>query len=63
MQQVLIRNLSRDSVQPVTARYCGSFTGRLRGMTFRRSLAAQDALLLAHATDSRLESSIHAGCR
>ena len=59
MQRVLVRNLSRDSIQPVAARCCGSFTCRLRGMTFRRSLAAQDALLLVGASDSRLEASIH----
>jgi uncharacterized membrane protein (UPF0127 family) len=59
VQQVLVRNLSRDSLQPIQARYCASFLCRLRGLTFRRSLGNQDALLLAHAGDSRLDSSIH----
>ena len=59
MQQVLVRNLSRESPQPIQARYCGSFLCRLRGLTFRRSLGNQDALLLVHVKDSRLDTSIH----
>ena len=59
MQQVLVRNLSRDSVQPIQARFCDSFFCRLRGLTFQRSLGIQDALLLVHSRDSRLDTSIH----
>ena len=59
MQQVRVCNLSRDSLQPVLARYCSSFFCRLRGLTIRRSLAPQDALLLVYARDSRLDCSIH----
>ena len=36
-----------------------SFLCRLRGLTFRRALAANQGLLLVQARDSRMDSSIH----
>jgi uncharacterized membrane protein (UPF0127 family) len=59
MQQVTIRNLSRQDVQPIRAGYCESFFCRLRGLTFRRTLPDRWGLLLVQPRDSRLDSAIH----
>lgn len=59
MQQVLIRNLSVESAKPVWAWYCDTFTCRLRGLTFRRSLPIDEGLLLVQNRDSRLDAAIH----
>lgn len=58
-RRVLVQNLSRDSSLPIRARVCASFFCRLRGLTFHRSLAIDDGLLLVHKKDSRLEAAIH----
>jgi len=58
-RHVLVQNLSRDSSLPIRARVCASFLCRLRGLTFHRSLAFDEGLLLVHKKDSRLEASIH----
>lgn len=44
---------------PYRVRYCKSFGRRLRGLTFRRSLAPDEGLLLVEARESRLDTSIH----
>ncbi len=44
---------------PPRVRYCESFLCRLRGLTFRRSLARDEGLLLVFGRDSRIDSSIH----
>jgi uncharacterized membrane protein (UPF0127 family) len=59
MRQILIRNLSRSQSRPVKTLYCVSFFCRLRGLTFRRSLAEGEGLLLVQGRDSRLDASIH----
>src|SRR5512147_3167235 len=59
MRQILIRNLSRSQSRPVKASYCVSFICRLRGLTFRRTLAEDEGLLLVQGGDSRLDASIH----
>ena len=41
------------------ALYCVSFACRLRGLTFRRTLAEDEGLLLVQGSDSRLDASIH----
>lgn len=41
------------------APYCSSFFCRLRGLTFRRSLAEDEGLLLVQGNDSRLDAAIH----
>jgi uncharacterized membrane protein (UPF0127 family) len=56
---VQIQNLTRPSVPTVRARYCDSFLCQLRGLTFRRSLANDEGLLLVQRSDSRLEAAIH----
>ncbi len=56
---VTLHNLSQAGARPIKARYCVSFFCRLRGLTFRKSLAADEALLLVQSSDSRLDSAIH----
>ncbi len=58
-EQVLVHNLTHPNTHPIQARYCSSFTCRLRGLTFRRSLPSGDGLLLVQNRDSRVDSSIH----
>lgn len=41
------------------ARWCRSFRSKLRGFTFRRHLAAGEALVLVENGDSRLATAIH----
>jgi uncharacterized protein len=59
MQYVSIHNLSRPQVLPIRAGYCQSFGCQLRGLTFRRSMPANQGLLLVQSRDSRLDASIH----
>jgi uncharacterized membrane protein (UPF0127 family) len=59
MDQIIITNLSQPSISPVKARFCESFLCRLRGLTFRRSLASHEGLLLVQKKDSRVDASIH----
>ena len=59
MKYVSIENSSRTLSQALTAPYCVSFMCRLRGLTFRRSLALDKGLLLVQGKDSRIDSSIH----
>jgi len=40
------------------ARWCDSFATRLRGFTFRRSLAADEGLVLVEGADSRVSAAI-----
>ena len=56
---VQVQNLTRPSVPPILARYCDSFLCQLRGLTFRRSLADDEGLLLVQHSDSRLDAAIH----
>jgi len=59
MRILNIKNLSRALPQPIQARYCDSFLCRLRGLTFRRSLAPQEGLLLVQPRENRLDAAIH----
>ncbi len=59
MPQIIVSNLSRPQVSPIEARYCESFLCQLRGLTFRRSLAKQEGLLLVQKHDSRVNAAIH----
>jgi uncharacterized membrane protein (UPF0127 family) len=54
-----ITNLSHSLPEPIYARYCVSFLCRLRGLTFRRSLNPQEALLLVQPRENRLDAAIH----
>ncbi len=44
---------------PVRVRYCRTFLCRLRGLTFRRALGPEEALLLVERRESRLDTAIH----
>jgi uncharacterized membrane protein (UPF0127 family) len=59
MRQVIIRNLSQPLSRPLIARYCVSFSCRLRGLTFQRALPEDWGLLLVQERDSRLDAAIH----
>lgn len=53
-----VRNRSQNSVV-VRARWCESFFCRLRGLTFRRTLAPHSGLLLVQSRESLAEATIH----
>jgi uncharacterized membrane protein (UPF0127 family) len=60
MEKIIqIQNLTRPSVKPIRARFCGSFLCQLRGLTFRRTLGDDEGLLLVQRSDSRLDAAIH----
>ena len=41
------------------ARWCDSFSSKLRGFTFRRQLGAQEGLVLVESRDNRVNTAIH----
>jgi uncharacterized membrane protein (UPF0127 family) len=59
MSWVKIRNLSRPLPESLWARYCRSFSCRLRGLTFQRALAPDRGLLLVQGRQDRLNAAIH----
>jgi len=59
MRRVIILNTTRPEVQPFPVIYGDTFLRRLRGLTFRRSLAPEEGLLLAGSRESRLDAAIH----
>jgi uncharacterized membrane protein (UPF0127 family) len=59
MRKITVRNLSRENTAPIQAAYADSFLTQLRGLTFRRSIAPQEGLILVQKRDSRIDSSIH----
>jgi uncharacterized membrane protein (UPF0127 family) len=58
-QWIDIRNQTRDNTLIVRAKWCKSFLCRLRGLTFRRSLAPLPGLLLVQSGESVAEATIH----
>lgn len=52
-------NETQEEWLPVRARRCASFLCRLRGLTFRRQLDPEEALLLVGKRESRSETAIH----
>lgn len=50
---------SDGSLIPLRARRCATFLCRLRGLTFRRSLAPGEGLLFVESTESRWGTAIH----
>ncbi len=44
---------------PLRVRRCDTFLCRLRGLTFRRSLSADEGLLFVESAESRVGTSIH----
>jgi uncharacterized membrane protein (UPF0127 family) len=57
--EIQISNLSRPGGLPIRARWCDSFSCRLRGLMFRQVLASDEGLLIVQEKDSRIDSSIH----
>lgn len=56
---IIVRNLDQPIAAPARVGYCDSFLCRLRGLTFRSRIAADEGLLLVEKRDSRLDASIH----
>ena len=54
-----IRNVSREGPGRVRARWCASFACKLRGLTFRRTLPKDRALLLVESAEGRWNTAIH----
>lgn len=56
---VTVWNETRGEQLLGRARRCASFLCRLRGLTFRRSLAQEEGLLLVGRRESRADTTIH----
>jgi len=56
---VTIKRVDDGSLLLPQARWCTSFFCKLRGLTFRRRLGTEDALVLVEAADSVSATSIH----
>lgn len=59
MQKVTIRNITPPNTASMQAKWCASFFCRLRGLTFRKSLRPDEALLLVQTQESRLDAGIN----
>lgn len=57
-EQVKIINRSRGR-SAILARYCTSFSCRLRGLMFRKSIPDHWGLLMVYPRDSRMDTAIH----
>jgi uncharacterized membrane protein (UPF0127 family) len=58
-RHIVIYNRSRSQTVAIQAVYCASFMCQLRGLTFRKQLAADEGLLLVQAHQNRWEAAIH----
>jgi uncharacterized membrane protein (UPF0127 family) len=56
---VAVTETKTDSVVVPRARLCDTFFCKLRGLTFRRRLETEDALILAERSDGTSSTSIH----
>jgi len=59
MRIIEIKNQSRPLAAPLRVDYCDSFVAKLRGLAWRRALAAERGILLVNARESRVNSAIH----
>lgn len=59
MKVVTIENITRPLASPLQARYCVSFWCKLRGLSFYKSLSADDSLLLVEKTNTVVNAAIH----
>lgn len=59
MKIVEIENRSRSLPAPLYAEYCESFFCKLAGLSWRRSLAPDRALILVQSRETRVDSAIH----
>ena len=56
---IFVQTKENGIKHPPRVKHCASFLCRLRGLTFRPPLRADEGLLLVFGRDSRLDSSIH----
>ena len=56
---ITVQNKTRGEQVLGRVRYCASFLCRLRGLTFRRSLGADEGLLLVGKRENRADTAIH----
>lgn len=56
---MIVRNETRDKQVLGHVRRCAGFFCRLRGLTFRRCLGADEGLLLMGRRESRTDAAIH----
>jgi uncharacterized membrane protein (UPF0127 family) len=56
---VEVYNQDKILSSPLKAVYCDSFLCRLKGLMFRKSLPANEGLILVYGSDSRMDVSIH----
>ncbi len=59
MPQVVIRNLTQPSPQPIAVGYCASFWSRLKGLMFRKSLDRDSGILMVQEKENRIDAAIH----
>ncbi len=59
MQLVLLHNQTHPTREPIQARYCASFLGRLRGLMFEKKIEPREALLMVQPRADRLDAAIH----
>lgn len=59
MKQIQIYNISRPSINPISARYCSSFFSRFKGLMLQQQLLPGFGLLLVEKRDSRIDTTIH----
>ncbi len=59
MRKIKIRNLTQLEFPSLIVNYCDTFLCQLRGLTFRRSLADDEGLVLVRDRESRLDAAIH----
>ncbi|MCJ7566433.1 MAG: DUF192 domain-containing protein [Anaerolineales bacterium] len=56
---VRVHNRSRGNTLLGRARWCDSFSCRLRGLTFRRDIPDGEGLVLVERSEGRINTSIH----
>lgn len=59
MDYIAIKRVEDNQTLLARVRWCSTFGCKLRGLTFRRQLTADDALILVEAADSTAATSIH----
>jgi hypothetical protein len=55
----MVKNRTQGTVVLARVKWCDSFFCRLRGLTFRRDLAADEGVLLVESSSSVAATSIH----
>jgi uncharacterized membrane protein (UPF0127 family) len=59
MRIVEISNQSHPLAAPLRARVCDTFGSKLRGLSWRRELSAEEGIVLLGDKESRVDSAIH----